>query len=226
MSDSAYNVVAYIARYWFLFLALMIVWRAIVWLRKDADRISRAKRSLPDAGYIGEWAVVASDAPGVSDEMVMRASRDGWLGSARACDVRLRDAGVPARAARFYLRPDGLHMLPTRSGILLVDGEPVQREAVLRHGATLTVGGVTMQLRLFAGVLLQGEKPARRQRRTLPLPETDGGEWLAGEEGLEEGLEEGNGEVLDKAEGEGGQANRPELPRPAMKIKSRYIRRR
>lgn len=215
MSDSAYSVVAYIARYWFLLLALLIVWRAIVWLRKDADRVSRAQRSLPDAGYIGEWAVVASDAPGVSDDLVMRASRDGWLGSARACDVRLRDAGVPARAARFYLRPDGLHMLPTRSGILLVDGEPVHREAVLRHGATLTVGGVTMQLRLFAGVLLSGEKTARRQRRNLPPPET--------EDADENAVEQFGGQSAEEA-GEG--YVRLELPKPALKVKSRYSRRR
>lgn len=168
MNDSVYAVVAYFARYWFAGLAVIIIWRAIIWMRKDADRVSRVQRKLPDAGYIGEWAVVASEVQGIPAGLVMRATRDGWIGSARACDIRLRNAAVPARAARFVLRSDGLHLLPQRRGILLVDGEPVQREAVMRHGATLTVGGVTMQLRLFAGVLLEGEaviRPSRRKGR-------------------------------------------------------------
>lgn len=178
MSDSVYSVIAYIARYWFLFLGIIILWRAIMWMRKDNDRVNRVQRRLPDAGFIGEWAVVASDAPGIPPGKVLRAPRDGWIGSARGCDIRLRRAGVPAKAARFILRDDGLYVQPQRRGILLVDGEAVNREAVLRHGATLTVGGVTLQLRLFAGVLLDGEEPAianyrgrRSRRRQQPEPE-------------------------------------------------------
>lgn len=177
MDASVYAVVAYIARYWFAGLAILIIWRAVRWLRQDVDRTTRAQRTLPDAGFIGEWAVVASDAPRMPAGTVLRAPRDGWIGSTRACDVRLMHAGVPARAARFYLREDGLHLLPQRRDTLLVDGEPVQREAVLRHGATLTVGGVTLQLRLFAGVILTGERQVpwrgRRTRRdeVMPAPE-------------------------------------------------------
>lgn len=177
MSDSVYAVIAFIARYWFVLLAVVIVWRAIKWLRKDAEHVSRAQRRLPDAGYIGEWVVVASNAPGIEAGFVLPAARDGWIGSARGCDVRLQNAGVPAKAARFFFRPDGLHMQPQRSDSLLVDGEPVHREAVLRHGATLTTGGVTLQLRLFAGILLEGEalvpRKARRRRNTAPEMETD-----------------------------------------------------
>lgn len=177
MDESVYAVVAYIARYWFAGLAILIIWRAVRWLRQDVDRQARARRTLPDAGFIGEWAVVASDVPRMPVGTVLRAPRDGWIGSARACDVRLLHAGVPARAARFYLREDGLHLLPQRRDTLLVDGEAVQREAVLRHGATLTVGGVTLQLRLFAGVILTGERQVpwrgRRTRReeVMPAPE-------------------------------------------------------
>lgn len=170
MNESVYAVIAYVARYWFAALAVVIVWRAIVWTRKDSAQVSRAQEKLPDAGYIGEWAVVASDARAMPTGTVLRASRDGWLGSARGCDVRLRNAGVPAKAARFYLREDGLHVLPQRRGTIVVDGEQVKKEAVLRHGATLTVGGVTMQLRLFAGILLEGEMPLSPVIGTAPMP--------------------------------------------------------
>ncbi len=170
MSESVYAVIAYIARYWFALLAVVIIWRAVLWLRQDAERVSRFRRRLPDAGFIGEWAVVASEAEAAPVSMVLRAPRDGWIGGARACDVFLPDAGVPARAARFFLKRDGLHVQPQRSDYILVDGEPVKYEAVLRHGATLTAGGVTLQLRLFAGVLLDGETPAVQDNRRVLLP--------------------------------------------------------
>lgn len=213
MSDSVYALIAFAARYWFAALGLVVIGGAVYWLYKDADRVARVQRRLPDAGFIGEWAVVASDAPGMPAGMVMRAPRDGWIGSARACDVRLKDVGVPARAARFYLRPDGLHMLPERSDSLLVDGEPVRREAVLRHGATLTVGGVTLQLRLFAGVVLTGETTEKKRRRKKQAPVepvyADETEQL----------------YVETDEGSGGPPPRLELPKPVMTVK-RCIRRR
>lgn len=158
MNATLYGLIAYIARYWFIALMIVIIWRAIHWLKYDADRKAIVKSMLPDAGFIGEWAVLyggdllRNDAP-------ISATRDGWIGSARACDVRVHAKGIPKRAARFYLKRDGLHLLPQKSGFIEVDGAPVLQEAVLRHGATMTLGGITLQLRLFAGILLEGEIP-------------------------------------------------------------------
>ncbi len=159
-----YSVIAYIARYWFAALGLTIIVRAVLWLRKESAAVQKAVGRLPDAGFIGEWAVVTSDEKRLPEGKTLPAPRDGWIGCARACDVRLPGGGVPNRAARFMLRRDGLHVYPRGKGVL-VDGEPVRREAILRHGATLSVGGVTLQLRLFAGVVLIGEAPIRRGRR-------------------------------------------------------------
>lgn len=196
-----YAVIAYIARYWFALLTVVILWRAMLWIRKDADRMARMQRKLPDAGFIGEWAVIESGDEGLAKGAALSAPRDGWIGSARACDVRVKSRDVPARAARFYLRPDGLHLLPRHSGSILVDGEIVRREAVLRHGATLTVGGVTLQLRLFAGVLLKGEVPVKK-KRARPLA-------ARGAEALDE----------DAAPGP------TELPKPALTMPKRRQRR-
>ncbi len=164
-----YSVIAYFARYWFAFLMVIILWRAVIWLRKDAHRSAVVQSLLPDAGFIGEWAVMEGEEGDLAEGVILNAPRDGWLGAARACDVRIRSEGVPARAARFTLRHDGLHVLPRQPDTIVVDGEPVRKEAVLRHGATLTVGDVTLQLRLFAGVLLSGEVPAAKaQARKTP----------------------------------------------------------
>jgi len=164
MSDSVYSVIAYIARYWFAFLVVIILWRAIIWLQKDAGQKARVQSRLPDAGHIGEWAVLES-AGEMPEGMTLAATRDGWMGSARGSDLRIRGEGIPARAARFFLRRDGLHLQPHGKSVIEVDGEQVQHQAVLRHGATVTIAGiVTIQLRLFAGILLEGETIIRRKK--------------------------------------------------------------
>ena len=196
MSDSIYAVLAYIATYWFALLALIIIWRAMQWIRKDATRVQRQRSRLPDAGFIGEWVVIASDAQAMPEGLVISAPRDGWIGSARACDIRILSRDVPSRVARFYLRKDGLHILPRRAGFVEVDGEVVRREAVLRHGAALFVGGVTMQLRLFAGILLSGEMPMGKMPRKRA------------------------NNVMEEAP----EAARTELPKPALTMKIRRNR--
>jgi|GEM_PF-2918047 len=205
MNESIYAVLAYTLRYWFALLVLIIVWRAIQWIRKDASQSQRMRGRLLDAGFIGEWAVVLSQEEAMPEGMVLRASRDGWVGSGRACDIRVQSKAVPSRVARFYLRKDGLHMLPRHPNTIEVDGEWVRREAILRHGATLRTGGVTLQLRLFAGILLSGEEPIKKRARVR----------------IEEARE-------DQARGDQAPAAAPvsrvELPKPALTVKIRRNR--
>ena len=79
----------------------------------------------------------------------------------------------------------------------------------MRHGATLTVGGVTLQLRLFAGVRLSGESPVRVRKRRRQPPEIV--------------------YYTDDESGTDGAADVPhirlELPKPALTIKTRKSRR-
>lgn len=158
MDKQLYELIAYIARYWFALLMLVIIWRAVHWLRFNANRNALVKSMLPDAGFIGEWVVLRGEGQ-VHSGTTLSATRDGWIGSGRTCDVRIHAKGIPKRVARFYLRTDGLHLLPQKMGLIEVDGTQVQQEAIMRHGATMTIGDITIQLRLFAGILLAGEIP-------------------------------------------------------------------
>ena len=154
-----YDLVAYIARYGFCGLMLVILWRAVHWIRHEASVKAIQKSMLPDAGFIGEWAVLHGDQK-LPDRTILNAPGDGFLGSGRSCDVRIPVKGVKKRVARFYFRPDGLHLLPVGGAEVVVDGRLVRQEAVLRHGAILSVKGVVLQFRLFAGILLIGEAVA------------------------------------------------------------------
>ena len=103
---------------------------------------------------IGEWALLREDG---SAAALLPAPQDGVIGESRLCDVRV--PGLPRFAASYSLERDGVHLRPVAGCRLLVEGQPVRKKAVLRHGAVLRVGERALQLRLFAGVLLKGETP-------------------------------------------------------------------
>jgi hypothetical protein len=176
-----YEVLAYIARYWFALLALLVLFGAVRWLRTEQARTARARRGgqalpAPAEEPIGEWLVLESGKARLSEGTALITPREGWLGGARRCAVRLPGRGMPARAARFALQADGLRMVPRRAGMIAVDGQSVRREAVLRHGAMLAIGDTVLQLSLFAGVIDPPKKPKRRKKKSkeaLPpeLPE-------------------------------------------------------
>jgi hypothetical protein len=167
MDKSMYELIAYVMRYWFGVLMLVILWRAVHWIRYEADVKAIEKKMLPDAGFIGEW-VVLYGADKMEEGTMLNAPGDGFLGSGRTCDVRIPVKGLPKRAARFYFRRDGLHLLPYKEGTIKVDGRPVRQEAVLRHGATLSVEGIVLQFRLFAGILLTGEAVIEPMEMEMP----------------------------------------------------------
>ena len=161
MSSEVYAVAAYAMRYWFLALAVLLILRSLRYVIRDSRRLRRLRRRLPDAGSIGEWIVISSGE-------TLPAPPEGWLGSDAACDVRIAAPDVPPQAARFYLKKDGLHVLPFHSCTLYANGETVGREAVLVHGSTLQSGDTALQLRIFAGVRLAGETvPANAP---IPVP--------------------------------------------------------
>jgi hypothetical protein len=182
MNSPFYEVIAYIARYWFALLALCVLWGAVRWLRAEQARARRdGKPSPAQAGaVIGEWLVLSGGRARLREGATLAAPREGWLGAARGCAVRLKGRGMPARAARFALQADGLRLLPRRAGVIAVDGQPVRREAVLRDGAMLAIGDTVLQLQLLPGVIEAPKKPKRRKKaapEALPeeaMPQMEG----------------------------------------------------
>ncbi|MDR0898361.1 MAG: hypothetical protein LBN04_10970 [Oscillospiraceae bacterium] len=184
MISPFYEVIAYMARYWFALLALCVLWGAVRWLRAESVRARRGGEPMPVPveAPIGDWLVLAAGRARLSEGATLAAPREGWLGGARGCAVRLKGRGMPARAARFALQADGLRLLPRRAGVIAVDGQPVRREAVLRDGAMLTIGDTVLQLQLLDGVIdapKRVKKPKRSKKAAKemppePLPEPEG----------------------------------------------------
>lgn len=157
MNQDWFALLSESAGYWFSFLAVIVVWRAIRWLRMEARQRKKVLRSLPDAGFIGTLYVLEGESRFLHPDSAVPLPIEGVMGSASGCDARIAHPSVAGRHALFELQGDGLHLRPYREEILQVDGEPMPLgcEAILQHGATITLGGVVLQLRLFAGVQLE-----------------------------------------------------------------------
>ncbi len=170
MPDEIYEVVAQGARYWFLLLMGLIVWRSLRWLMKDRRQRRKRLKLLPDAGYVGEFVVLEGGElpPGTA----LPVSWEGTLGSVRGCDVCVPARGVAKKHLWYdYDLNSGLRVELCARQEACVDGQPLgsrERHAYLAHGARLTVGEATLRLRMFAGFERVG---AMRERMPEPEPE-------------------------------------------------------
>ncbi|MBP3452452.1 MAG: hypothetical protein J6M20_01915 [Clostridia bacterium] len=157
MPENIYEIVSLGMRYWFAFLGLLIVWRAFSWLRKDRRAKHRRLKHLPDAGMIGEMAVLQG-----SDELpegtVIPVPRAGVLGFVRTCDVVVPVDGVAARHVDFVFQDGkGLLLFPLRKQRCIVDDTELTHRSKTKkhpmcHGSHLQVGDAVLRLRLFAGL--------------------------------------------------------------------------
>ena len=130
---------------------------AFWWLWKDHRSREKKRRSLPDAGSIGEF-VVESDCAALPQDTLLPVPADGTLGSVRSCDVVVPARGVSPRHLDVMFRNGyGLYIIPWRGCSCIVDGETVANRKdgmahPLQHNSILEVGQARLRLRVFAGL--------------------------------------------------------------------------
>ncbi len=173
MPDQIYEVIAQGARYWFLFLMVLIVWRSWRWYRKDRRAARKRLKLLPDAGFIGEMVVI--EGGGVFDRGdVFPIPREGTLGFLRTNDLCIPVKGVENSHLWFcYEERKGLMVTPFGKNAALVDGEAFENARnplCMAHGSYLTVGDVQLRLRLFAGFESMNRAPRRADFADEPQP--------------------------------------------------------
>lgn len=155
MSPEIYEVVSQGARYWFLFLMVVIVWRSYRWLARDRKQRKKRLRLLPDAGFIGELVVQTGNEE-LSPGTVFPVPREGTLGSSRGCDLCVLFPGISRKHLWFrYEDGVGLRVRPFGSiDKIQVDGltcENRRRGLLMLHGSRLALGEGVLRLRMFAG---------------------------------------------------------------------------
>lgn len=149
-----YEVVAQGARYWFLFLMVVIVWRSYRWLAKDRRQRKKRLKLLPDAGFVGEMVVQSGNGE-LLEGTALLVPREGILGTLRGCDLCVPVEGISKKHLWFRYEDNHGLMVKTFSGRRMgVDGEECagsHKTAYMRHGSRLYVGEAVLRLRMFAG---------------------------------------------------------------------------
>lgn len=154
MPGEAYELIARGARYWFLFLMLLIVWRTYSWYRKDKRNLKKRMKLLPDAGFVGELVVI-DGAGAVENGKAYPVPHEGTLGVSRSNDVYL-PCKLLGKTHLWFRFEDGrgLVIRPVGSNPFNVDGTDWKHggeELVMLHGSRLYVGDMELRLRLFYG---------------------------------------------------------------------------
>ena len=146
MSSEAYELLALLMRYVFVLIGALIVWRSYRWLLRDARAYKKEMRTLPDAGLIGE---IVNLYTGEAQPL----PREGTIGSARSCDIRIKDGGVKRQHVRFaFEEGKGLRLTPLRNCPVLLSGVPMAGYGYALHGTQLQIGQTPLRVRLFAGL--------------------------------------------------------------------------
>lgn len=157
VTPELYTTVSLVSRWLFVFIALLLLFFALLWHRAERRDHRERFKNLPGAGTIGELLVLSG-----SDELPpdtwFPVPREGVLGSLRTCDLVIPCPGVAARHLDFSWQDGtGLLIRPHIGCDVLVDGVPVDRRAAsegvpLLHGSVLQVGTGVLRLQVFAAL--------------------------------------------------------------------------
>ncbi len=165
LPDEIYELIAQGARYWFLLLMALIVWRSYRWYRRDKRQAKKRLKLLPDAGYVGEM-VVMQPVGELKRGDALPVPWEGTLGALRTNDLCLPVGGVGKKHLWFrYDEGRGLLVAPLHGRTVKVDDETCSRreQRYMAHGSRLFVGEAELRLRLFAGFESMGHAPLRER---------------------------------------------------------------
>lgn len=173
MSRDAYELLALGARYVFAGLMVLIALRAARLTAVDSRRAAKLRRLSPMTGLSGELVVLEGDGKAPRG-MRYPVIREGMIGSARSCDVRIRHASVRRRHACFQLTGQGLS-IRDHAGARLRNGDgEVVRETTLLDGDSFWVGRIHLLLVLSNATAAQSRRAPEDFFATRREEEWDG----------------------------------------------------
>lgn len=175
MPDEVYELLARGARYWFLLLMALIVWRSMSWYLRDDRNYKKRLRFLPDAGSVGRMVILHGGELGQIGTS-FPVPREGTIGSSRNNDIRIKGEGIGRHHLRFRFEDKvGLIVESAGGGLNAnVDGYSVLDQPVcMLHESVLNICGVEVQLLLFEGFECYGypEEEAEPEQ-DAPMPDT------------------------------------------------------
>ena len=173
MSPDLYELIAYAARYWFAFLAALVVfygWRACV---KDNRRARILRYQARGTGCVGELVLLDDGSKKKKNKKpeCYQFGAEAVIGSGRTADVRIRARGVKKRHIFMTYRP-GAMVLHAIDGAEFTS--PVDRagEHILRDGDELQIGALHLTLVFYNAEDAAVDESGERQPKVAQvLPE-------------------------------------------------------
>ena len=154
MNSDLYALIALAARYWFVALIAVLLFRGWRMTVADNRRAKLLREWMGQTGCVGE--LIAN--PGAKRHASYPIPREGVLGSARNADVRIRHRDVRRAHAHFELREGGLLLKPLGRAELKVGAGFTGEAVFLQDGDVLTIGRLHLMLVLFDAPMEEEEE--------------------------------------------------------------------
>jgi len=170
LSSDLYALVALAARYWFVALIVIILFRGWRMTVADNRRAKLLRAWMGQTGCVGEWIVN----PGSKKRASYPIPREGVLGSGRSADVRIRHRDVRRAHAHFELREGGLLIRPLGRAQLSVGSGHTGEAVFLQDGDVLTIGRLKLMLALFETPAEEDEPDEWFEVESVDSPDDEG----------------------------------------------------
>ena len=158
MNGDLYELISMAMRYVFAALMALIVIRAWRITLVDSRRAASLRKLSPETGLCGEFLVVRGHGK-AREGMRYPVIREGLIGSASKCDVRLRSPSVRRGHASFELTSHGL-LVQGYGDAKIYDAQGAARTRLyLNDGARITFGSVELMLILNEAVAEPIDQP-------------------------------------------------------------------
>jgi len=150
MNATAYELLASIAKYWFIALALFILFRMLLSVTREMRIERQVQKEIGRAGAsINATLILLSD----EDRKLKRGksypvSGETTVGTAARCDVTIKSPSLEGMHCILGADRNGMYVAPVGRAFVVVDGEPVSGRAAVQDGSHIQMGGLIFLLRL------------------------------------------------------------------------------
>lgn len=150
MNATAYELLASIARYWFIALALFILVRMLLSVTREMRIERQVQKEIGRAGAgVNATLILLSD----EDRKLKRGkaypvSGETTIGRAARCDAVIKSTSLLGMHCIIGADRSGMYVSPVGKAFVVVDGEPVSGRAPVRDGSHIQMGGLIFLLRL------------------------------------------------------------------------------
>ena len=150
MNATAYELLAAIAKYWFIALALFILVRMVLSVTREMRIEQQVQKEIGRAGTgLNATLVLLSDEDRkLKHGKTYPVNGETTVGSAARCDVTIKAPSLEGMHCILNMDRQGMGVYPVGRAFVVVDGEPVEGRAAAQDGSIIQMGGLVFRLML------------------------------------------------------------------------------